>query len=36
MYAGNNMVIQAPETGQSVSYHALYTFGLVGVGRPGG
>jgi cell wall-associated NlpC family hydrolase len=35
MYVGNNTVIQAPETGQYVSYHALYTYGLVGAGRPG-
>ncbi|HWD23915.1 MAG TPA: C40 family peptidase [Acidimicrobiales bacterium] len=34
MYVGNNQVIQAPETGQQVSYHALYTNGLVGAGRP--
>jgi cell wall-associated NlpC family hydrolase len=39
MYVGNgpdgpNTVIQAPETGNFVSYHALYTYGLVGVGRP--
>jgi peptidoglycan DL-endopeptidase CwlO len=35
MYVGSGMVIQAPETGQTVSYHALYTYGLVGAGRPG-
>ena len=34
MYVGNNTVIQAPETGEVVSYHALYTGGLVGAGRP--
>lgn len=39
MYAGsgpygNQTVIQAPYTGSTVSYDALYTYGLVGAGRP--
>ncbi|MCI4361382.1 MAG: NlpC/P60 family protein, partial [Thermoplasmata archaeon] len=34
MYVGNNTVIQAPETGEVVSYHPLYLGGLVGAGRP--
>ena len=34
MYVGNGEVIQAPATGQTVSYHAIWTQGLVGAGRP--
>ena len=32
--SGQQMVIQAPETGRSVEERALYTNGLVGAGRP--
>jgi cell wall-associated NlpC family hydrolase len=31
---GSQTVIQAPFTGSTVSYAALYTYGLVGAGRP--
>ncbi len=31
---GANTIIQAPYTGAYVSYDALYTFGLIGAGRP--
>lgn len=31
---GTQTVIQAPETGEFVSYTALYTYGFVGAGRP--
>jgi cell wall-associated NlpC family hydrolase len=31
---GSQTVIQAPYTGSTVSYDALYTYGLVGAGRP--
>ncbi len=31
---GNQTVIQAPYTGATVSYDALYTYGLVAVGQP--
>jgi cell wall-associated NlpC family hydrolase len=31
---GTNTVIQAPETGESVEYVALYKYGFVGAGRP--
>lgn len=34
MYVGNGQVIQAPQTGQDVSYSAIWTDGLVGAGRP--
>jgi cell wall-associated NlpC family hydrolase len=31
---GSQTIIQAPETGEDVSYAPLYTFGLIGAGRP--
>ncbi|MHB8219250.1 MAG: C40 family peptidase [Acidimicrobiales bacterium] len=31
---GNQTIIQAPETGETVSYAPLYTFGLIGAGQP--
>ncbi len=31
---GRNTIIQAPETGETVSYHPMYYGGLVGAGRP--
>jgi cell wall-associated NlpC family hydrolase len=31
---GTQTVIQAPETGELVSYISLYTYGFVGAGRP--
>ncbi len=34
MYIGNDTVIQAPETGELVSYAAVWDQGLVGAGRP--
>lgn len=34
MYVGNNEVIQAPETGETVSYSSIWYSGLVGAGRP--
>ena len=34
MYIGNNTVIQAPETGELVSYSPIWDEGLVGAGRP--
>lgn len=34
MYVGNGEVVQAPETGEDVSYSAIWTDGLVGAGRP--
>jgi cell wall-associated NlpC family hydrolase len=34
MYIGNNTVIQAPETGETVSYSPIWDNGLVGAGRP--
>ncbi|MGH9918515.1 MAG: NlpC/P60 family protein, partial [Nitrososphaerales archaeon] len=34
MYVGNNEVIQAPQTGQTVSYSPIWGNGLVGAGRP--
>ena len=34
MYIGNNTVIQAPETGETVSYSPVWDEGLVGAGRP--
>lgn len=34
MYVGNNEVVQAPYTGQSVGYSPIWTNGLVGAGRP--
>ncbi|MCU1494895.1 MAG: hypothetical protein JWO62_2659 [Acidimicrobiaceae bacterium] len=33
---GAQTLIQAPETGETVSYVSMYYYGLVGVGRPGG
>jgi hypothetical protein len=34
MYVGGGEVIQAPETGETVSYAAIWNNGLVGAGRP--
>jgi len=34
MYVGNGQVIQAPRSGENVSYSAIWTNGLVGAGRP--
>jgi cell wall-associated NlpC family hydrolase len=34
MYVGGGKVIQAPETGETVSYASIWTNGLVGAGRP--
>ncbi len=34
MYVGNGEVIHAPQTGQTVSYAPIWTYGLVGAGRP--
>lgn len=31
---GSQTIIQAPETGETVSYAPLYTFGLIGAGQP--
>jgi cell wall-associated NlpC family hydrolase len=31
---GSQTIIQAPETGEDVSYAPLYTFGLIGAGQP--
>ncbi len=31
---GTQTIIQAPYTGSTVSYDLLYTFGLIGAGRP--
>jgi len=31
---GSQTIIQAPETGETVSYSPLYTFGLIGAGQP--
>jgi len=31
---GSQTIIQAPYTGETVSYAALYTTGLIGAGRP--
>jgi len=34
MYVGGGEVIQAPETGENVSYAPIWNGGLVGAGRP--
>jgi cell wall-associated NlpC family hydrolase len=34
MYVGGGTVIQAPETGENVSYASIWNNGLVGAGRP--
>lgn len=34
MYVGNDTLIQAPEPGENVSYHSVYTGGLVRIVRP--
>jgi cell wall-associated NlpC family hydrolase len=34
MYVGGDTVIQAPETGETVSYATIWNSGLVGAGRP--
>jgi cell wall-associated NlpC family hydrolase len=31
---GSQTIIQAPQTGETVSYHPLYTYGLIAAGRP--